>query len=155
RQLAAIAEPAPAPCDGQPATAGPPALTPERLAALEQARGPIERAYPLGPLQEHMLTQALRTPAPGLYVVQNVVSLHHIDIDPAAYERAWQKLYDRHEVLRTSFLWRDQDRPLQLVHRAARAPFRFHDVRSLPGDEQQRRLDAYIHDVWRRGFDLE
>ncbi len=76
------------------------------------------------------------------------------DLDPAAFERAWQQVVDRHTALRASFHWRELERPLQVVSRRVSVPFVVEDWRSLPPGEQAERFEALLVDDRRRGFDL-
>ncbi len=76
-------------------------------------------------------------------------------LDPAAFERAWQQVLDRHTALRTSFHWRELERPLQVVHRRVTVPLAVEDWRDLAPEEQAARLEALLADDRRRGFDLD
>jgi amino acid adenylation domain-containing protein len=76
------------------------------------------------------------------------------DLDPAAFERAWQQVVDRHTALRASFHWRELERPLQVVSRRVTVPFVVEDWRPLLPGEQAERFERLLVDDRRRGFDL-
>jgi aryl carrier-like protein len=126
----------------------------ERLAQLVDSTSGIEDAYPLAPLQDHMLHQALRHPAPGLYVVHGVVPmLGRVEREPLA--RAWTYVVQRHPLLRTSFVWRDVPRPLQVVHRSAEPQVTVLDWRDRSPAEQDRAMADLLRDDRRRGHPPE
>ncbi|HEX6288836.1 MAG TPA: condensation domain-containing protein [Herpetosiphonaceae bacterium] len=115
--------------------------------------GDIEDVYPLGPLQDHLLSQYLAAPQPGLYLVQRVDAMPG-PLDRAAFERAWQQLAARHAILRTSFSWEQEPQPLQVVHTHTSLPLAYQDWRGVPAVEQQERLMAYLDADRQRGIEL-
>jgi acyl carrier protein len=113
----------------------------------------IEDIFPLSPQQQGMLIGTLCCPESGIYVEQFSCTLHG-DTDVTAFQRAWQRVIDRHSILRTAFVWRNQDEPLQVVFRRKEVPFDLQDWRGLSSSEQQGRLDAYLEADRRRGVEL-
>ena len=87
---------------------------------LGDQRG-IEDLYPLSPVQEGLLFHSLYAPGSGVYVDQVGATLRG-DLGPDAIEAACRRLVAGHPVLRTSFHWRELDRPLQAVHARVMAP---------------------------------
>ena len=57
---------------------------------------------------------------------------------------AWQRIVERHGVLRTSFVWQQLQRPQQIVWQRVELPWQEHDWRGLPPEEQQRRWGAVV-----------
>ena len=112
----------------------------------------IEDAYPLSPLQEGLLFHSLYGPEEGVYVTQ--LSCKTRDVDVAGIQRAWQKIIDRHPSFRTAFVWKNVEKPLQVVQRHVTLPFQFEDWRGLSSIEQQERLNTYLVADRRRGFQL-
>jgi hypothetical protein len=76
----------------------------------------IEDLYPLSPVQHGILFHSLYEPESGMYLVQKYCTLSG-DLDLAAFEQAWQRVVERHTILRTSFMWEGLDEPVQIVHR--------------------------------------
>ncbi|MFL5542395.1 MAG: condensation domain-containing protein, partial [Longimicrobiaceae bacterium] len=114
-------------------------------------RGTVEDVYPLTPLQEGMLFHALESPVgAGAYHADNRLSLHGIDADALA--RAWGALVERHPVLRTAFVWRGVERPLQVVLRGVEAPVERLDWRGAAEEEIEARVAAYVRADRARGF---
>ncbi len=128
-------------------------LDAEALDALRTGTRGIVDLYPLSPLQEGILFHSVYAPESRVYDMQLTCTIGGA-VDPEAFRRAWQRLVDRHTVLRSSFLWDGLDRPLQAVHRRVEVPFRLEDWRGLPAsetDERQRRLQE---EELAPGFDL-
>ena len=121
----------------------------------ELARGGrrVEDAYPLSPMQEGLLLHALRAPGSEVYCEQMSFQLRGA-LDAAAFERAWQELFRRHAVLRTAFVWKGLDEPLQVVHESVRLPLDRLDWRGLAAGEQARRLADFGRADLARGFDF-
>ena len=113
----------------------------------------IEAIYPLSPVQHGMLFHSLYAPRGGVYVEQ----LHCVlkgRLNPGAFERAWQRVVDRHPVLRTAFIWEGLEEPLQVVHEHCEMRVEHHDWRGLSLDEQDVHLSRLLGADSRRGFDL-
>ncbi|HET9223340.1 MAG TPA: condensation domain-containing protein, partial [Roseiflexaceae bacterium] len=124
------------------------------LDLIVAAERDVEDIYPLAPGQQAMLAHALVDSAPGVYALQWHCTLHG-PLDAAAFERAWQRVVERHTALRTAFAWQGLERPLQIVRRSAPPAWEQHDLRGLAPAEQQRRLDALLAGDRVRGYDLE
>ena len=112
----------------------------------------IEDVYPLSPLQEGLLFHSLYRPEEGAYVMQLSCKTRNVDV--AAIQQAWQKIIDRHPSFRTAFVWKNVEKPLQVVQRHVTLPFQLEDWRGLSSIEQQERLDTYLAADSRRGFQL-
>ncbi|MET0396637.1 MAG: non-ribosomal peptide synthase/polyketide synthase [Longimicrobiaceae bacterium] len=121
-------------------------------ARLGNGRG-VEDVYPVTPMQEGLLFESLFAPGTGIYVSQLVVGLRG-ELDPEALERAWRSAAARHEVLRAGFQWEGLRRPLQVVRREARVPFRREDLRGLGAEEREAWIERYLEGDRREGFDL-
>jgi hypothetical protein len=113
----------------------------------------IDSIYPLSPMQEGMLFHTLMNPGTGIYLMQNRYLLEG-DLNYDAFVRAWDVVLDRHPVLRTSFVWKNQKRPLQAVHKRVDAPIVSLDWRGQTRPEQIARLDAKLEAELREGFDF-
>ncbi|HEY0607971.1 MAG TPA: condensation domain-containing protein, partial [Herpetosiphonaceae bacterium] len=113
----------------------------------------VEDVYSLSPMQQGMLFHTLYEGEPGVYVTQTVYNFHGA-FDVPAFQRAWQQVVERHQTLRSAFLWAGLDEPLQLVRQKVRLPWQVEDWRDLSPGEQDARLDAFLAADRRRGFDL-
>lgn len=112
----------------------------------------IEDVYPLTPMQEGLLFHSLYAPDDGLYVTQIPFNTKGINI--SALQQAWQRIVTRHSIFRTAFVWKNIDKPMQVVGRRAELPFKIEDWRNLQATEQEVRFDAYLAEDRRRGFKL-
>jgi amino acid adenylation domain-containing protein/non-ribosomal peptide synthase protein (TIGR01720 family)/FkbM family methyltransferase len=104
----------------------------------------IEDVYPLTPLQEGIFFHSLLAPGTGVYVGQLTCTLP-ADLDFRRFRQAWERLVERHGVLRTAFLWEGLEEPRQAVRRSCALPWEEMDWRSLPADEQRRRFEELRH----------
>ena len=113
----------------------------------------IEAVYPLSNLQQGLLFHSLYAPGSGVYVEQLSCALHG-RLEVELFERVWQSLADRHAVLRTAFAWDGLDEPLQVVGRRVKLPLGAEDWRGLGAAEREARLERFLEEDRRRGFEL-
>ena len=100
-----------------------------------------------------MLFHTIYAPASRVFIEQESFPLYGpINIQNLA--RAWQKLVERHPVLRSSFHWEGIEKPVQVVHRHVQLPIDIEDWRTSPAHEQDERLLTYLSSIRKRGFDL-
>ncbi len=111
----------------------------------------IADIYELAPLQEGMLFHALYTPGVEVYFEQLHCRIRG-PLDTASFRRAWQRLVERHSVLRTAFIWEDIAKPLQVVLSEVELPWRAEDWRSLPTDELAPAIEEFLRADRERGF---
>jgi amino acid adenylation domain-containing protein/non-ribosomal peptide synthase protein (TIGR01720 family) len=108
----------------------------------------IEEVLPLSPLQEGLLYHALDDEQGGVYVQQIAATLEGVP-QPAAFERAWNRVLARHAALRASFRRDDLSRPSQVIHPHASCPIEWLDWRATP----DRRWADLLAEVRARGLD--
>src|ERR1044072_2810134 len=114
---------------------------------------PSERSYRLAPMQHGMLFHSLSAPDEGTYVVQFACELPP-DVDLSAFNRAWQSVVNRHDVLRTCFLWEGLSEPLQKVCEDIPIQINILDWTSVPAADEDGLLESYLLQERKRGFDL-
>src|SRR6185369_7074346 len=112
----------------------------------------LEDLYPLAPMQQGMLFHTVYERESGTYFEQSVFTFE-CDLDVKSFERAWQLVIDRHPILRSSFMW-DLEKPLQVVHREVAIDIHEQDWRNQPPDSHGPKLQEYLAEDRRRGFDL-
>lgn len=113
----------------------------------------IEAIYPLSPQQQGMLFGTQIAAHSGLYVEQEVHALEG-PLNPAAFVKAWESILERHSILRTLFIWKNQQQPVQVVIRKVEVPLEQQDWSLYSPGEQQKRLAAFLEEDRHRGFDL-
>jgi amino acid adenylation domain-containing protein/non-ribosomal peptide synthase protein (TIGR01720 family) len=114
---------------------------------------PIETIYPLSPSQQGMLFETLAAPDSGVHIEQSVWGLHG-ELNPAAFEYAWNQLTKRHPVLRTAFSWKALPEPVQIVFQRVDVPIERKDWQGFSPLQQKAELEKYLRNDRRRGFDL-
>ncbi|SQF99790.1 peptide synthase [Paucimonas lemoignei] len=122
-----------------------------QLDALPLDPRQIQDIYPLAPMQQGMLFHTLHEQAAGNYLNQMRVDVS--GLDPERFRQAWQAVLNRHDILRTRFIWQGElEQPLQVVHARLDMPFTLLDWQA--STDQKQALDDLAADELRRGFDL-
>jgi amino acid adenylation domain-containing protein len=103
-------------------------------------------------MQEGFLFHSLYAPEEGLYLTQITCEVRGLEVPP--FRRAWQMIIDRHAALRTAFVWKNVEQPLQVVGRSVELPLHIEDWSELGPREREERLAAYLAADRRRGFQL-
>src|SRR2546427_5414098 len=101
-----------------------------------------------------MLLQALSGGAAGAYIEQVVATLHE-PLDEAQFIRAWERVAERHPVLRSRFRWEGVAQPVQDVIERVQIPVERLDWRTLAEAERQQRFQALLDRERTRGFELD
>ena len=114
----------------------------------------VETAYPLTQMQKGMLFHSMLDPDSGVYFEQFLYAIDG-ELDVNAYQRAWQHVVGRHEILRVWIATRGLDEPLQVVQRTAELDWTDLDWTGYGDAEQAELLEKYLHDDRRRSFDYE
>ncbi len=113
----------------------------------------VEDIYPLSPMQQGMLFHSLSAPQSGMYVEQLLCSISG-DLNIPAFQQAWQRVIDRHPILRTAFLYQGLDEPLQVVRQHVELPWELQDWCALAPAERDARLKAFSQAESTQGFDF-
>jgi hypothetical protein len=101
----------------------------------------VEDVYPLSPMQEGMLFDALYEPGPGAYVIQ-VSSKIEGDCNIPAFQHAWQEILGRYPSLRSAFVWDRVERPLQVVRKQVSLTRDQPDWRGLLEEDQEKKIKS-------------
>ncbi len=109
--------------------------------------------YRLTPVQQGMLFHRLHGLNVGVDIEQFVGDLDE-DMEPDLLQAAWQHVVDRHPIMRTRFRWADRDEPMQEVVDHLAVELAVHDLRGVAPADQQERLDRFLVEDRRVGFDL-
>jgi amino acid adenylation domain-containing protein len=117
------------------------------------SRKNVEGIYPLAPAQMGMLFETLAAPGSGINVEQWTCTIEGV-LDVDAFARAWAAVVERHAMLRTGFVWKDQPDPLQVALRQVDLPIEHRDWTALSPAAQQEELAAYLMADRKLGFNL-
>jgi amino acid adenylation domain-containing protein len=113
----------------------------------------VEDLYQLSPMQQGMLFHTVFEPDSDAYFEQSVFTMEG-ELDAAIFERAWQCVVDRHTVLRSSYVWEDLEKPVQVVQREVVLPLYEEDWSHRPPQVHDQLLQEYLRADRHRGFDL-
>ncbi|MBT2296178.1 non-ribosomal peptide synthase/polyketide synthase [Pseudomonas fluorescens] len=125
-------------------------LTQAQLDALPMPVQQVVDVYPLSAMQQGMLFHSLYEQAAGDYI--NQVRLDVEGLEPQRFQQAWQAAVDRHDILRTGFVWQGLERAVQVVHKQLDMPFTVLDWRER--SDTRAALDALAQAEQAKGFDL-
>jgi amino acid adenylation domain-containing protein len=114
----------------------------------------VEDIYPMVPVQQGLLFHTLYAPGAGLYCEQLACTIQGGFV-PDAFRRAWQRVLQRHPVLRTAFVWDQLEQPLQVVRKELPLPWTQQDWRGTTSDAQAELWQAFLREDRRRGFQLD
>ncbi|MBO1350490.1 MAG: amino acid adenylation domain-containing protein [Hormoscilla sp. GUM202] len=125
----------------------------ESLAKRTKKSKNIEDIYPLSPMQQGMLFHTLSSPESGVYFEQLLCKLQG-EINIWAFEKAWTRVVERHQALRTFVVWKNREGPIQVAVKQVSVPWTNIDWSSLEPGEQKEHLDAWLQADREKGFDL-
>ena len=114
----------------------------------------VEDVYPLSPMQQGMLYHSVLAGDSPVYLEQFTCSIRGaLDVD--AFRAAWERVIQRHTVLRTAFFWNHVEQPVQVVFSRVDPPWSSHDWRTLPDAERDARLEKFPGQDLRKGLELD
>ena len=119
-----------------------------------QTKVAIEAIYPLAPMQQGMLFDALYHSGVNTDFVQQRYILRG-DLDSHLLRAAWSQVLARHAILRTQFRWEDVKQPLQIVWRECELPWLEYDWSDYAADKREERLSQLLQDDFARGGNLK
>ncbi|MFP5274543.1 amino acid adenylation domain-containing protein [Coleofasciculus sp.] len=107
----------------------------------------------LSSMQQGMLFHSLYEQQSGVYIEQGIGCLRE-KLNVSALSQSWQRVVERHSILRTSFHWDDSHHLQPLVSKLGKLPLEQQDWRGLSKSEQESQLQAYLQRDRLRGFNL-
>lgn len=111
-------------------------------------------AYPLTDMQKGMLFHSELDPDSGVYFEQFIYGLKG-DINLEAYEEAWQKVVDRHGILRCAITTDDNHDPIQRIQDQAQLEFYSADLTEQDDTTQTESIEAFLKKDRYRGFNID
>jgi len=113
----------------------------------------VEDVYVASPLQQGLIFHGLLAPESSAYIVQIICDLEG-ELDAAVLRRAWQRVFERHSVLRTCFVWEEVGEVLQVVRKEVELPWREMDWRVTTEEEQKGRMQSLVEQDRADGFEF-
>lgn len=129
------------------------AIDPTERDAYLAAHPECEAVLPLTPPQQGLFVHWLLARDKRAYVDQYCWHLVG-ELDPVAFEAAWNRVIQRHAVLRTGFVRAAPRQPAQVVHRAAPIAVAAEDYSALDDSAQAQALEQLLRVELDRGLDL-
>ncbi|MHA6534795.1 condensation domain-containing protein, partial [Paenibacillus sp. BAC0078] len=123
----------------------------EQLAS--SGSGEMVSMYPMSPMQEGMLFQALMEPQSSAYFNQLSIVIQG-SLQEANLEKSLSLLMERHDIFRTVFMYEELERPLQIVLKKRKPSIVFEDYTGLTEEEIKIRVDRFKQSDREQGFDL-
>ncbi|NOQ25416.1 MAG: amino acid adenylation domain-containing protein, partial [Bacteroidales bacterium] len=115
----------------------------------------IEDIYKLTPMQEGMLFHAIHDSESLAYFVQMSYLLNS-EISVDIMQKSLNELFNRHEILRTVFIHKDVEIPIQIVLKNRECEFNYEDIRHLNfEDKKEEYISNYKNKDKKRGFILD
>lgn len=113
----------------------------------------IESIHYLSPLQEGLLFHAVSDAEADPYFTQTGFVIDgELELD--SFERAWQKVMERHPILRSGFVWDGVKQPMQVARRGVRVPLQLLDWRDRHGRQRDEALAVFLREDRLKPFDL-
>ncbi len=113
----------------------------------------LQDLYPLSPMQQGMLFHALYQPDSHAYFEQMSYDIQG-DLNIDLFKQSWQLLHNRHDALRTVFVYKKSAKLLQMVLKHREVDFNCIDLAGLAPDQQAERIEQYRQQDRARGFVL-
>lgn len=99
----------------------------------------LEDVYELSPLQKEILSEYIKHPRQGVFH-ENLVFNFEGTVDADIFKKCWDKIIERHSILRTSFVYRGMKEPVQVVNRKTQLTMHIYDWREKSPQEQEETL---------------
>ncbi|MEO7535571.1 MAG: non-ribosomal peptide synthase/polyketide synthase, partial [Ferruginibacter sp.] len=113
----------------------------------------VEGIYFLSGLQQGMLFHSLYDGGAGAYTEQFACDLAGVNLE--LISKSWEKILQRHTILRSAFYYEAFQIPVQVVYREVQLPVEVLDYRSMSETEQVIALKQYQQADIDKGFDLQ
>ena len=120
----------------------------------QSTRPSVEVIYPLSPMQQGMLFHTLYNPQSGLYLEQHQYILRG-PLHVSAFKEGWERIIQRHAILRTQFMWQDLNEPLQVVWRELSLPWAEYDLSNLSPELQEAHIATILEEDLQRNTKLD
>ena len=101
------------------------------------SEGEIKDIYYLTPMQEGMLYHYLMDKKSGAYFIQNMLTLKG-EVDRELFEKSFNIVIQRHDILRTVVLHEGLNKPLQVVLKERKAEIGYEELRE---EEKENRIE--------------
>ena len=112
----------------------------------------VQDIYELGAGQKWMLEEGRRVKS--AFFLQ-ILTKAVIDLNPAAFRQQADEVCEKHESLRSAFVFRNVQRPCRVVLKDRHPEISYFDLSDLSMEEFDRKIEKLMEADRSRGFDLE
>ncbi len=123
------------------------------MITMNDVKKEIINIYQLSPMQEGMLFHSIKEPETNTYFRQVMLSVSGT-LDRVLFEKSFELLVDRHDSLRTVFLYDKVEQPLQVVLKKQKSEISFLDISGLRDEERDSFLEDYLRKDREKVFNL-
>jgi amino acid adenylation domain-containing protein len=113
----------------------------------------VKDMYFLSPMQEGMLFHYIMDKESTVYFEQMTFSING-ELYIELFKKAFAHLIDRHDILRTIFIYEKVERPVQVVLKKMNASIYYDDISDFDENEKVKRINDFKIKNKTRGFDL-
>jgi amino acid adenylation domain-containing protein/non-ribosomal peptide synthase protein (TIGR01720 family) len=113
----------------------------------------VKDIYSLSPLQTGILFHYLKDEHSNAYKEQLMITIYG-DIDLDLFEKSFNRIIEKYDILRTNFLYKKVKMPQQVVLRVRDAKIHFEDISYLPEEDKITHVEQYGKEDKKRGFRL-
>ncbi|MBL4794919.1 MAG: amino acid adenylation domain-containing protein [Pseudomonadales bacterium] len=113
----------------------------------------IQSIYPLSPMQEGMLFHSIYQPESAFYMDQMELKVEG-GVDLFLLAIAWQRVVDRHDVLRTAFIYNGVKKPVQVVFEKVEVAIDILDWSGVDPEQGKKDFDGWLIKDQSNGFNF-
>lgn len=114
----------------------------------------IQKIYPLSPMQEGILFHSLLDADSQVYFEQAVLSIDG-EFDKNIFEKSFNLLVDRYDILRTTIVYDGIKRPRQVVLKEYPVSISFEEITNLSEEEKEEYIEEFKQKDRSKGFDFK
>jgi len=114
-----------------------------------EKKSEIQSIYPMSPIQKGFLLNALENNAQRTLTILTVNG----EIDIVLFQKAFDLLVQRHDILRTIFYYQDKENAWQVVLRERKLKIFFEDISALSIGKKEQYLEEFKKKEWGKSFD--
>ena len=115
--------------------------------------GVVKNIYPLTPTQQTMLFYSLFNRGQRTFVQQYSFNIQG-NFDIGIFTKSMERIIERHDILRTVFIYKGYRVPLQIVYRERPLEIHHKDLTAIESDKREEYIQVYKKDDRNRGFSL-
>ncbi|MGB7605430.1 MAG: condensation domain-containing protein, partial [Lutisporaceae bacterium] len=109
--------------------------------------------YSLSPMQQGMLFHTIMDSTSSAYFEQSRLSIEG-QIDISLFEKSFNLIIEKYDILRTVFLYEKVSQPVQIVLRKRTGSIRYKDISDLKEEERQSYIEDFVKQDKIQSFEL-